>query len=274
MACLVGAGSVNLASVVNADNDISGSVDVSGSPVISAGSEPSAEDRFDPEYYNIDYILKNYNYFVKGDVATLTHTVGAVVIGGTEKSNGNNYGLENPVGVPSYIGSADGNFYPNGNNHEIVTYYGDADCPQGSGYGSYTNFIDFDEAFSKLSSQSTVLANAAERTITSDDVVGGAITVNAGERVLITAEAMATLGPWGRINIVDSDGVGLESSDKGTVISIESSGEVTLPSVNTGIASQDYYEAGLSLVWNLPNATQVLQAAVLYYLPVWQQTQA
>ena len=221
---------------------------------------PSTRDTFvsNGGKYTLDYILNNFNIFIKNDVYNTNHIVGSVIVGG-------NFNINNALGngdvqwsAYPYIGGK-ANGISNVNEPLLKKAYlgmanQNTENPFPSAFNTYVYFtdeyIDMEKAFSALSAQSSGLVGG--QNVEKDSNNNYNVDLGSKVKIIISDDSS-----WKTIRF---KGNGSATSADTTIVNIMNSGEVTLPASNTADFPHD--ENGLlngtGIVWNFPNATKVI----------------
>jgi choice-of-anchor A domain-containing protein len=216
--------------------------------------------------YSLEYILNRFNIVSFGDVVMNTHCMGSVLIEGDYSGAGSGFADSAYANVPSYIGgivsysgqhNSRNNLSQNidlfvGTQNEVTDNYtalnGKAGYNKSGKVYKTDQYVDWGALKAAIQATSTTLSGYSVETLTAKgDWSNNSVNVTAGTNVVLDLNGYQNV----KVNIVGT-------SEKATVINILNSGSVSLPQIINGWSTaEDGSNAGMSVVWNLPNATGV-----------------
>lgn len=254
-----------------------------GNSVVFAGVESTTTNTFESDggEYSLDYILNQYNVFVKENYEG-THVVGPVITGGDFSNHLGGLTAPSPVDgyphkVPSYIkGSANIggntiNAYSNvnaylGTVNKGKTFYlmSSISTQNPNGILFTDNYVDFSK-WDYLVEQTNQISNNPDVKISFEnnipvssdtskvDVVkewpGYVLNVQSGNVVLLESENLGNLA----INVI-----GKASDDSTVIVSKGSQIQLPMTTINGKIPNSiEFEENGVGLVYSFPEATKV-----------------
>ena len=235
--------------------------------IIKATEDTEKTEVKDAKYngeYTIEYLIKHFNLVTFKDVSQVKHIVGPVLIGGDIKSE---LYHSQQSGISSYVKGkiAGGNvenknepkptLYLGTNSGAVVNPNGGGTTINGQWYtGSPTvltdDYLDFNTLFTNVKSQSQQLASSGKKATVDE---AGKVEIEIGEKIV--------LEDIDKINTINIKGE--RQSAQLTLINIKDSGNIKMPDVHINgqqTSTDDLDDIGNSIVWNIPNATQVQMA--------------
>ena len=235
--------------------------------IIKATEDTEKTEVKDAKYkgeYTIEYLIKHFNLITFGDVSQAEHIVGPVLIGGNINSNLNH--SQHTGGISSYVkGKIKGGNVSNDETPRPTLYLGKNSGAKILEYGSvnvndtwYTNnptvitddYLNFDTLFSTVRTQSQNLSTIGEKAKIDDD---GKVQIKIGDRIIIDNLE--------KVKVINIEGN--RQSTQLTLINIKDSGNIKMPDVHINgqqTSTGETDATGNSIVWNIPNATQVQMA--------------
>ena len=237
--------------------------------IIKATEDTGKTEVKDAKYngeYTIEYLIKHFNLVTLKEVSQVKHIVGPVLIGGDIKSG--LFHSQETGDISSYV---KGKIEPGGNvdNHNtprptlylgkasgaVVDKNGGGTTINGQWYTSSPtvitdDYLDFNTLFNNIKSQSQQLASSGEKAKIDDS---GKVEIKIGDKIIID--------DLKKVKVIDIKGE--RQSAQLTLINIKDSGNIKMPEVHINgqqTSTNDSDTTGNSIVWNIPNATQVQMA--------------